>query len=220
MADTLLARVGSRRAAVMIASALTVGALMAASVASAAPSAKPTITKTNDANHDGVYSASESLPKNASFPYTVSYQLTIFGGTASGPLGPFHIIRSITDDQTSDIGTCAALVGSTINVNETKTCTYSVSLGGPSGTLVNTATMVWDGGGNDTASSSSTVDTSKAKGKCNSGNGNGSDFIQFTDPTAHCYGGDPGNSYNAGNRGGDEIPTSGGNPNPGGNNVP
>ena len=222
MADTLLARVsGSRRAAVMIASALMVGALMVASVAEAgAASRKPTITKENDANHDGVYSASETLPKDASFPWTVTYRLTIFGGTAPGPLGSFHKIVSITDDQTSDIGTCAALVGTTINNNQTKTCTYTVSLGGPAGTLVNTATMVWDGGGNDTASSSSTVDFGKSKGKCNSGNGNGSDFIQFTDPTAHCYGGDPGNSYNAGNKGGDEIPTSGGVPNPGGNNVP
>ena len=57
------------------------------------------------------------------------------------------------------------------------------------------------------------------KGKCNSGNGNGSDAITFV-VGAHCYGGDPGNSYNAGNKGGDEIPTSGGVPNPGGNNVP
>jgi hypothetical protein len=58
-----------------------------------------------------------------------------------------------------------------------------------------------------------------AKLKCNSGNGNGSDAISW-DPNSHCYGGDPGNSYNAGNKGGDEIPTSGGVPNPGGNNVP
>jgi hypothetical protein len=57
------------------------------------------------------------------------------------------------------------------------------------------------------------------KGKCNAGNGNGSDPITFV-VGAHCYGGDPGNSYNAGNKGGDEIPTSGGVPNPGGNNVP
>jgi hypothetical protein len=56
------------------------------------------------------------------------------------------------------------------------------------------------------------------KAKCNSGNGNGSEAITFV-VGAHCYGGDPGNSYNAGNRGGDEIPTSGGVPNPGGNNV-
>ena len=57
------------------------------------------------------------------------------------------------------------------------------------------------------------------KQRCNAGNGNGSDPITF-EVGAHCFGGDPGNSYNAGNRGGDEIPTSGGVPNPGGNNVP
>ena len=58
----------------------------------------------------------------------------------------------------------------------------------------------------------------ETKSKCNSGNGNGSDVITFVEGE-HCFGGDPGNSYNAGNRGGDEIPTSNGNPNPGGNNV-
>ena len=57
------------------------------------------------------------------------------------------------------------------------------------------------------------------KVKCNSGNGNGSDPITFV-PGQHCYGGDPGNSYTAGDKGGDEIPTSGGVANPGGNNVP
>ena len=57
-------------------------------------------------------------------------------------------------------------------------------------------------------------------GKCNSGNGNGSDAFQLEDPTAHCYGGDPGNSYNAGNRGGDESDKPGSVKNPGGNNHP
>jgi hypothetical protein len=59
----------------------------------------------------------------------------------------------------------------------------------------------------------------EGKGKCNSGNGNGSDPITFN-LGEHCYGGDPGKSYAAGNKGGDEIPTSGGVANPGGNNVP
>ena len=59
----------------------------------------------------------------------------------------------------------------------------------------------------------------ETKSKCNAGNGNGSDAITFV-AGEHCYGGDPGNSYNAGNRGGDEIPTSNGVPNPGGNNHP
>ncbi len=53
-------------------------------------------------------------------------------------------------------------------------------------------------------------------GKCNSGNGNGSESLVNTD---HCTNGDPGNSFDAGTRGGDEIPTSGGVPNPGGNNT-
>ena len=62
----------------------------------------------------------------------------------------------------------------------------------------------------------------KQKAKCNAGNGNGSDAVTFVEGE-HCYGGDPGNSFNAGNRGGDEIPTTepeGGVPNPGGNNHP
>lgn len=60
------------------------------------------------------------------------------------------------------------------------------------------------------------------KGVCNAANGNGSDVVTFVEG-AHCFGGDPGNSFNAGNRGGDEIPTTvgaGGIPNPGGNNDP
>jgi hypothetical protein len=56
-----------------------------------------------------------------------------------------------------------------------------------------------------------------AKSKCNSGNGNGSDTITFV-AGAHCYGGDPGQSFFH-NKGGDEIPTAGGIANPGGNNV-
>jgi hypothetical protein len=55
-----------------------------------------------------------------------------------------------------------------------------------------------------------------SKSKCNAGNGNGSESLA---DTGHCFMGDPGNSYNAGNRGGDEIPSSHGNSNPGGNNV-
>jgi hypothetical protein len=57
---------------------------------------------------------------------------------------------------------------------------------------------------------------SEDKAKCNAGNGNGSESLENT---GHCFMGDPGNSFNAGNRGGDEIPSSGGVENPGGNNV-
>ena len=57
---------------------------------------------------------------------------------------------------------------------------------------------------------------SEEKQRCNAGNG--SEQITFVEGE-HCFGGDPGNSFEAGNRGGDEIPTSGGVENPGGNNV-
>jgi hypothetical protein len=50
--------------------------------------------------------------------------------------------------------------------------------------------------------------------KCNAGNGNGSESLA---DTGHCFMGDPGNSFSAGNRGGDEVPP--GVENPGGNNV-
>jgi hypothetical protein len=53
------------------------------------------------------------------------------------------------------------------------------------------------------------------KAKCNAGNGNGSESQV---DTGHCTNGDPGNSFFH-NRGGDEIPSSGGFSNPGGNNV-
>ncbi|HEX8207192.1 MAG TPA: hypothetical protein VF587_14110 [Solirubrobacteraceae bacterium] len=55
------------------------------------------------------------------------------------------------------------------------------------------------------------------KAKCNAGNGNGSEYVTG----GHCTNGDPGNSWNAPNRGGDEISFYPGSvPNPGGNNAP
>jgi hypothetical protein len=56
-----------------------------------------------------------------------------------------------------------------------------------------------------------------SKSKCNAGNGNGS---ESTVTTAHCIGGDPGKSFAAGNKGGDETSFSGSVSNPGGNNSP
>lgn len=58
--------------------------------------------------------------------------------------------------------------------------------------------------------------TGEPPANCNSGNGNGSELVTFVEG-AHCFGGDPGNSFMAGNSGGDEVPP--GEENPGGNNV-
>ena len=70
----------------------------------------------------------------------------------------------------------------------------------------------------------SAAKTQYVDGKCNSGNGNKSDEVTWVEG-AHCYGGDPGNSYKADNKGGDESTTTGGGNNsgtvnPGGNNDP
>ena len=59
-------------------------ALMGARPAAAA-SLKPTITKDVDANNDAVFSNTENVPKTVTYPWTVTYRLTIFGGTAPGP---------------------------------------------------------------------------------------------------------------------------------------
>jgi hypothetical protein len=200
---------------------LCASVLTVAMSASAQAVVRPTVTVTNDANHDGVFTSSETVPKNAQFPYSVDYRVTI--DTTGTPIGAF--VASLTDDTTANIGTCAALVGTAIPTNSSATCNYTVSFTAPAASpVVNTVTLTYNAGGLDIVSGSSTVtfEQQQTKSKCNSGNGNGSDVVTFI-PGEHCYGGDPGNSFNAGNKGGDEIPTTvpqGGVPNPGGNNVP
>jgi hypothetical protein len=116
------------------------------------------LSKANDANHDGVFSTTESVPGNVTYPWTVTYQLTIFGGTAPGPNGPYHHIDSIHDSMTSNLGSCQALIGTDIANGDTDTCTYTVTLTGPqSGPLVNTVHLGYDGLGNDVDTAQSTV---------------------------------------------------------------
>jgi hypothetical protein len=132
-------------------------ALIVSGSSSAAAVGKPTLEKANDADHDGTFSATESVPAGAAYPWTVTYQLTIWGGTAPGPLGPFHHIASLTDDMTSDLGTCQALAGTDIANGDTKTCTYTVTLTGPgAAALVNTAELRIDSG-KDVMTAQSTV---------------------------------------------------------------
>jgi len=117
-----------------------------------------TVTKTNNASHKGVFSQTETVPASATFPWTVTYRLTIFGGTTPGLHGPFHKIDSITDSNTTNIGTCQALVGTNININQTEVCSYTVTLTAPqTSPLVNTAKLVYEGRGHDVATSISTV---------------------------------------------------------------
>jgi hypothetical protein len=60
--------------------------------------------------------------------------------------------------------------------------------------------------------------TGEPPSQCNAGNGNGSDVVTFIEGE-HCFGGDPGNSFNADNKGGDEVPPTT-TENPGGNDDP
>jgi hypothetical protein len=190
--------------------------LVFALAASAFAVVRPTVTVTNDANHDGTFTGSETVAKNAKFPYSVDYRATI--DTTGTPIGAF--VAALSDDTFANIGTCAALLGTSIPTNSSATCSWTATFTSPSATpVVDTLSLAYNQRGLDIVTGSSTVSFAAVKDKCNSGNGNGSDAISW-DPNSHCYGGDPGNSYNAGNKGGDEIPTSGGVSNPGGNNVP
>jgi hypothetical protein len=113
---------------------------------------KPSVAVANDANHDGTFSNTENVAKNATYPYSVTYQLTISAGDFS------HKIQSIADNTTANLGSCAALVGTTLPAGTTVTCTYAVSLAAAgSSPLTNTVTITWDSQGGDTASGSSTV---------------------------------------------------------------
>jgi len=66
--------------------------------AAAAASLKPTITKDVDANGDAVFRQHGERSQDGHLTRGRSrYRLTIFGGTAPGPLGAFHSIVAISD---------------------------------------------------------------------------------------------------------------------------
>src|SRR6476620_6148791 len=87
-------------------SVLVLLSVMAALVAvigagsAAADGVKPTLTKSVDANGDAVFSDTENVPKTVSYPWTVTYQLTVSAGSFN------HTITTITDSTTSNIGGC------------------------------------------------------------------------------------------------------------------
>lgn len=120
---------------------------------------KPTVSVANDANHDGTFGTVENVAKNATYPWTVTYQLAISAGSFD------HKIQSISDNTTSSLDStthpgqsCSAVIGTTVAAGTTVTCYYDVSLGAPgSSPLVNTVTATWDNQGGDTATASSTV---------------------------------------------------------------
>jgi hypothetical protein len=113
----------------------------------------------NDANHDGTFSDTESVPKNVTYPWTVTYRLTITAGIFRA------IVQSITDDKTgppltssSTSQDCDALIGTTVPAGTSVKCYYDAIITGPAAAArVNTATFTYNVGGLDSAWDSSTV---------------------------------------------------------------
>src|SRR5690242_11242950 len=93
----LVSLVGAALASVALLATVFVGSSAAGPGGSGSP---VTITATNDANGDGVFTSNETIPASATYPLTVSYQVTIDGhGLANAPI----IIRSITDSNTTNV---------------------------------------------------------------------------------------------------------------------
>src|SRR5439155_26198858 len=104
-------------AAVVLLAGLVGGLVVLVGGGSAAVS-RSTITKDVDANGDGVFSNSETVPTTATYPWTVTYRLTLTGGTPAGSQ-----VDSLTDSTTSNLGGCQALVRTTIPANGCVSCT-------------------------------------------------------------------------------------------------
>jgi uncharacterized repeat protein (TIGR01451 family) len=82
-----------------------------------------TVVKSNDANTDGTFSDSETLPVTAMYPKTVAYQVQITNNSSSDAT-----ITAISDTPHSIAGSsCAALLNTAIAAGETKTCTFTAT---------------------------------------------------------------------------------------------
>ena len=114
------------------------------------------VLKENDANHNGSFSQVEAVSLTATYPYTVTYKLTIQNEGGAG------IINSIVDNKTNvlaDTSTispaCKDVIGQNIGAGQTVTCYYDVVFNSAdSGTVTNTVNV---NVGNTTASNSSSV---------------------------------------------------------------
>ena len=137
---------------------LAAGLALTGGVSTASAAAvKPSVSLDNDANHDGVFSDTENVAKSASYPWTVTYRLTINAGT----LG--HTVAAISDTAGSltsatSSPNCASLVGTHIAAGGSATCYYDVAFAlAATAPVVNTVTFTYDGGGGDVVSDTSTV---------------------------------------------------------------
>jgi uncharacterized repeat protein (TIGR01451 family) len=138
--------------------AIAVGLLLTGSSLAVGTSLSGTdIAIENDANHDGAFSDVENVPKNATYPMSVTYRLTLTVGTAPATVKSIvdTSTTSLTSSHTSD---CASLINTTVAAHTTAVCYYDATLSGPGAVpLVNTATLTYNAGGHDFAYDSSTI---------------------------------------------------------------
>ena len=134
------------------------GGLVAVAAGSPAAATKPTITKLVDADNNGTFNNSETVPATATYPWTVTYRLTIDAGTYS------HLIKTVSDPMAGALTSatnspsCSSLAGTTITAGSSTVCYYDVTFPqASSAALVNTVTIGWDSSGQDTTSASATV---------------------------------------------------------------
>lgn len=134
------------------------GGLVAVAAGSPAAATRPTITKLVDADNNGTFNNSETVPATATYPWTVTYKLTIDAGTYS------HLIKTVSDPMAGALSSatnspsCSSLAGTTIAAGSSTICYYDVTFHqASSAALVNTVTIHWDSSGSDTTSASATV---------------------------------------------------------------
>jgi uncharacterized repeat protein (TIGR01451 family) len=127
-----------------------------------------TVVKDNDADHDTTFTDTETVPGNATYPYTVTYSVTISNAGSSAPA----TIDAIGDDKvTGDLVSaakdpdCKDLLGTTLAGGASVTCYFDATFANADpGQVVNTASVTAsNGGGPDTATDTSTVNLAQVK---------------------------------------------------------
>jgi hypothetical protein len=140
---------------------LTVCGIVGVFVVAAGPASATvqvvSIAAANDANKDGVFTNTENVAKNATYPDTVTFQLTLSNTTLTAPA----VIR-LSDASSSTLASsmspsCASINNTTLAPMATATCYYDVSIGSAgSSAFSDMATVRWGNGG-DFASANSMV---------------------------------------------------------------
>jgi hypothetical protein len=118
------------------------------------------IALANDANQDGVFTNVENVAKTATYPLTVSFQISITSGPAPGPHGNFHTITSLQETGGADLSGCQSLIGMQVPVGQSVSCTYTLTLNGAqTAPLTDTVRFSFDGNviGGDANKGTSTV---------------------------------------------------------------